>query len=133
MVPIELKFVRKPDSDYYYVYYRIKDFVPVEIMTKTLIQKCLRRIFHVKKYTKNPWKSIKEFIYLSNKDTWIYNRHPKNFITEFSVHFKNIESTKDKFKYLENITAYELKEQQYYEKMVKAYNQKENELKAIIY
>lgn len=82
MTPIELKFV-KFSGERYTLFYRLKDFIPEEIIPKSLWQKILRNVFNKKKFNKNNWVQVYEFCYPKNFERWIHDKHPQEWCNCF--------------------------------------------------
>lgn len=132
MTPIELRFVPHRPWDYYIVEYRIKDFIPKEILPTNIFQKYIYKIFNIKRYTKNNWTPITEFVYNYN-DKWIYDNHPSNYLDHLSIFYNKIDEFKKKFRNIEDIKSFEENEMKKYFNMIKLYNEKCKKLNDIIY
>ena len=132
MTTIELKFV-KFSGEHYTLFYRLKEFIPEEIMPKSFLCKILRNVFNIKKLTRNNWVQVYEFCYPKNLEQWIYDEHPGNWVQLFLVKFSQINTIKEKFKTLEDIQEFNKSENDHYNKRCEQYEYRIEKLKNIIY
>lgn len=135
MTEIELRAKRfSIDSNYYILEYRIKNFIPEVIPPKNSFEKFIRKIFG-NKYTKNEWITLTHWTHTDydNENIHIYGTsHPSQYWQEELVQYEDLNKYKDKFRYLEDIENYNIKEENRYQESLKLYKEYQNKLKSTI-
>lgn len=100
---IQLKFIKYTKyGDNYEVYYRIRK----NFDTSTIFGKIKQFFFNICHY----WTPIYCFDYPIQLKKWIYNRHPSEYWSSLLVSHNEIDSYANKFKTLEDIRKFEIKE-----------------------